>query len=227
MGKIAFQWNCRGLRSNREDIELLIHENNPAVICLQETKLSSTQNMRHTFKYHSTYYHNNSDSSDGGVGIIVQNSCPHSLLDLNTDLEVIAVHVTLGDKSYIFGSIYVSPSVTVTELQFNNLIKQFKHPYLLLGDFNAHSPLWGTQYQNSSIQWGNCSQNNTGKVIEKIIDNHDLILLNNSVILSKICCSNFLINFLKILSLLTTSKILSLQVSIYNNFSKNTFGDCI
>ena len=38
-----FQWNCRGLRSNREDIELLISKYSPAAICLQETLLTPHQ----------------------------------------------------------------------------------------------------------------------------------------------------------------------------------------
>ena len=33
------QWNCRGLRSNREEIEWLISKYSPAAICLQETLL--------------------------------------------------------------------------------------------------------------------------------------------------------------------------------------------
>ena len=37
------QWNCRGLRSNREDIELLISKYSPAAICLQETMLTPHQ----------------------------------------------------------------------------------------------------------------------------------------------------------------------------------------
>ena len=43
------QWNCRGLRSNREDIELLISKYSPAAICLQETLLTPHQTQ--TFKH--------------------------------------------------------------------------------------------------------------------------------------------------------------------------------
>ena len=48
------QWNCRGLRSNREDIELLISKYSPAAICLQETLLTAHQTQ--TFKHYSAYY---------------------------------------------------------------------------------------------------------------------------------------------------------------------------
>ena len=42
--------------------------------------------------------------------------------------------------------------------------------YLILGDFNGHSHLWGA-YQETE----------RGKVVEKLIDRHNLILLNDSV----------------------------------------------
>ena len=35
------QWNCRGLRSNREDIEILIQNYSPVALCIQETKLEN------------------------------------------------------------------------------------------------------------------------------------------------------------------------------------------
>ena len=48
------QWNYRGLRSNREDIELLISKYSPAAMCLQETMLKRDQIQ--TFKHYSAYY---------------------------------------------------------------------------------------------------------------------------------------------------------------------------
>ena len=37
------QWNCRGLRSKREDIELLISKYSSPAICLQETLLKQVK----------------------------------------------------------------------------------------------------------------------------------------------------------------------------------------
>ena len=48
------QWNCRGLRSNREDIELLMSKYSLAAMCLQETMLKRDQMQ--TFKHYSAYY---------------------------------------------------------------------------------------------------------------------------------------------------------------------------
>ena len=48
------------------------------------------------------------------------------------------------------------------------MINSFSSRYLKLGDFNVHSHLWGANQENER-----------GKVVEKLIDNHNLILLND------------------------------------------------
>ena len=46
----------------------------------------------------------------------------------------------------------------------------FLSRYSILGDFNGHSHLWGANLENEC-----------GKIVEKLIDRHNLILLNDSV----------------------------------------------
>ena len=50
------------------------------------------------------------------------------------------------------------------------MINSFSSRYLILGDFNGHSHLWGANQENER-----------GKIVEKLIDRHNLILLNDSV----------------------------------------------
>ena len=174
----VIQWNCRGLRGNREQIEILIDKYNPAAICLQETRLRHDTSQ--TFKYYSTYY-SSTDTGDGGVGILVKNTCIHSNLPLRTNLQAVAVCVTLNNKSYTICSIYIPPSQIVTAEELHNLVNQFHGPYIINGDFNAHSPLWGTTSQNNSVAWGTVSQNNLGNVVEQFLNDHDLVLLNTDL----------------------------------------------
>ena len=42
-------------------------------------------------------------------------------------------------------SVYVPPSETLNELAFDRMIKSFSSRYLVLGDFNGHSYLWGAK----------------------------------------------------------------------------------
>ena len=50
------------------------------------------------------------------------------------------------------------------------MIKSFSSRYLVFWDFNGHSHLWGANQENER-----------GKAVEKLIDSHNLILLNDSV----------------------------------------------
>ena len=79
------QWNCRGLRSNREDIELLISKYSPAAICLQETMLKRDQIQ--TFKHYSAYYEN-SINGHGGVCVLVKNNFIHSQVLITDRVEI-------------------------------------------------------------------------------------------------------------------------------------------
>ena len=50
------------------------------------------------------------------------------------------------------------------------MINSFSYLYLILGDLNGHSHLWGANQENER-----------GKIVEKLIDRHNLTLLNDSV----------------------------------------------
>ena len=50
------------------------------------------------------------------------------------------------------------------------MIKSFSSRHLILRDFNGHSHFWGANQENER-----------GKIVEKLIDRHNLILLNDSV----------------------------------------------
>ena len=161
------QWNCRGRRSNREDIELLISKYSPAAICLQETLLTPHQTQ--TFKHYSAYY-KSGINGHGGVCILVKNKFIHSQVQFQADLQALSVCITINNKRYTVASVYVPPSEAINELAFDRMIISVSSRYLILGDFNGHSHWWGANQENER-----------GKIVEKLIDRHNLILLNDSV----------------------------------------------
>ena len=85
------QWNCKGLRSRVEDFKVLMHEYNPGIICLQETKLGNS-----FFNPGLNYTIFNSPPpvgvrAHGGAAIIVNKSLQHSTIQLNTTLQAVAL----------------------------------------------------------------------------------------------------------------------------------------
>ena len=167
MANKIIQWNCRSIKANFEEMNLLVSNGKPVAICLQETFLKDTDKF--SFKYHSCYLKNleGIEKASGGVGIIVNNGVPHRTIPLNTTLQAVAVSVSVN-KTITLCSIYLPPSSPISRKKLDDLVEQLPKPYILMGDFNSHHTLWGCSHTD-----------NKGRIIEDFISNHDLVLLND------------------------------------------------
>ena len=167
MSTFLMQWNIRGLRANyASGLQPLIHTHNPQIICLQETKLSNTYDINKYKSYH--HINNNNLIAAGGSSIFVRSNLLQRHIPLTTDLQAVAVRIT-SHQPVTICSIYLPPGVIPTLKQLTDLQDQLPKPLLIVGDFNAHSPLW-------------CSGDTTdrrGKLIEDLLTKSDTFLLNN------------------------------------------------
>ena len=95
MKNTIIQWNCRGLRANYDELQLLLNDNDPAVVCLQETYLKESNNV--TFRNYNLInkFAVGDGRGTGGNTIIINNRCPSRQIHLTTNLHAIAVSVTL------------------------------------------------------------------------------------------------------------------------------------
>lgn len=162
------QWNCRGFWANFEELKHLCHDLKPSVMCLQEIKLAAS--AKSTIKGYSSY-HVSSLSVDGmpigGSSILVENNTSHQRVTLQTELQAVAVRVSLAQTITIC-SIYIPPRSPFEQQDLDHLISQLPQPFILLGDFNAHSDLWGDQRLDRA-----------GSILENILNSSDICLLNN------------------------------------------------
>ena len=161
------QWNCRGIRPRYEELLLLLTLLRPSVFCLQETFLKPDNNF--TFKGFTTYNHIHSDCrrASGGSSIFVLSSLPQREIKLKTDLQAVAVSVTL-EKEITLCSVYIPPSFDLKSEHLDSLLQQLPSPYMLLGDFNGHSLLWGSS--DTDLR---------GEEIENFISKNDICLMND------------------------------------------------
>ena len=104
--------------------------------------------------------------SHGGAAIIISKALQHNPIPLNTPLQAVALSV-LTDKRITVCSIYLPPDLNYEIRDIQTLIDQLPAPFLLLGDFNAHNPLWGGQ-----------TLDDKGKVIESLLDTNNIVLYN-------------------------------------------------
>ena len=161
------QWNCKGLRARTEELKVLIHDFNPGIICLQETMLGdSIFNPGLNFNVFNSPPPTG-ERAHGGASVIIHKSLQHSPIPLDTPLQAVALSVLLNRKISVC-SLYLLPSLDFDLHDLQSLVDQLPVPFLLLGDFNAHSPLWGRQ-----------NLDNKGKVIEDLLDRNDIALFND------------------------------------------------
>ena len=104
------QWNCRGFQANYDDITVLTQEQNPVVLCLQETFYNPNKpiNIKHFTGYHKQAVMTN-DKANGGVSTFIRNNSPQREIKLTTNLQAQAVSVTLR-KSFSICNLYIPPS---------------------------------------------------------------------------------------------------------------------
>ena len=160
------QWNCNGIRAKHEEIQRLIKELKPTTIALQETKLGAD-----TYKINNMYTIYNKGSlhqpNSGGVALIIHKNTNHKILNLQTNLQAIAATI-IDNRQTTICNIYLPPNQAFPYNELSQLIDQLEQPFLILGDVNAHDPLWGDQRTDQR-----------GKLLARLILEKDLVILNH------------------------------------------------
>ena len=155
-------WNIRGFNSNFEELKLLLSESDPAVVALQECKLEKSQL---SFRGYTPLYMRD-DASGSDAALLIRENILFTKIDLNSNVPAVAATVTL-EKTFTIVSIYLNPNSPVNKESLQALFDQLPRPFLVVGDFNAHSPTWGDPRLDTR-----------GKMVEDLLQNNNLILLN-------------------------------------------------
>ncbi|GBN33067.1 hypothetical protein AVEN_7606-3 [Araneus ventricosus] len=157
----------RGIRSKLQELKGLINYFHTVCIGLQETFLSSNNPLKlrgyNSARKDAAIGSNHS----GGVCILTSNLYPSTPLTLHTSLKAVAIQVYARTLVTVC-SVYLPPHNAIGHHDLDNLIERLPAPFLLLGDFNGHSALWGWDVTNSR-----------GRQIERLISNNCLCPLNN------------------------------------------------
>ncbi|GFY19094.1 putative RNA-directed DNA polymerase from transposon X-element [Trichonephila clavipes] len=106
-------------------------------------------------------------SPTGGVCLFTSHLYPSNVITLHTSLQAVVVRIHIHSLVTVC-CVYLPPNDVVSQVDLNRLVSQLPAPFILLGEFNGHSPLWGHDDTNSR-----------GRQIEQLISHHCLCLLNN------------------------------------------------
>ena len=105
-------------------------------------KKSDNINLKH-YSVYSTYV-DEDERAAGGSTLPVRDNILHIYVNLNTDLQAVAVRITL-DKTITLCSVYIPPNASLSLTQLKYLVDQLPTPFIIMGDFNGHNPLWGSK----------------------------------------------------------------------------------
>jgi exonuclease III len=142
------QWNCNGFNIRREEVRVLTSNFNPMCIFVQETHFKPTDSpvLQNYSFYRSDDLSGN--RSHGGVATAVLDSVFSSQVPLTTPLQAVAVQVHIP-QPVTFCNVYLPEWAPVTSANLDHLVAQLPRPFVLLGDFNAHNPLWGGTHNST------------------------------------------------------------------------------
>ncbi|GFV03612.1 putative RNA-directed DNA polymerase from transposon X-element [Trichonephila clavipes] len=159
-------WNCRGLRI-RLDLKSIISTYQPACVALRESFLKSAMTLQ-VRGYNCVQLDVDGDTSpNGGVCLFTSHLYPSNVVTLHTSLQAVAVRIHIHSLVTVC-CVYLPLNDVVPQVDLNQLVSQLPAPFILLGDFNGPSPLWGHDDTNSR-----------GRQIEQLISDHCLCRLNH------------------------------------------------
>ncbi|GBO37413.1 putative RNA-directed DNA polymerase from transposon X-element, partial [Araneus ventricosus] len=161
-------WNCHGFRTHIDDIKNIINKYLPICIALQETYLTPEKDPK--IKNYSIQRKDNIQNGRavGGVALLYSQRFSSRPLALDTTLQAVAIQIDIKMLLTIC-AIYIPPNLTINQNELNTLVCQLPAPFIIMGDLNGHSSLWGSRDTNVR-----------GFQIEKFISDHNLCLLNDS-----------------------------------------------
>lgn len=168
------QWNLNGYFKRLPELKQLISIYHPTVIAIQETHLlhKHKTSVHHYKIFRHDHINPNHNHANGGVALLVSDLTNPQLLHTSSNIQNVAVSARIPQLSstpITLCSIYIPPSQNISSADLSNLISSLPPPFVLFGDFNAHSHTWGSSYANSH-----------GNVVDQILtSNTDIFLLNN------------------------------------------------
>ncbi|XP_049316160.1 RNA-directed DNA polymerase from mobile element jockey isoform X1 [Bactrocera dorsalis] len=162
------QWNLKGLFNNYPDLNILINEFSPHVIALQETHLPTNKTAYTPHKYIG-YFHNlpQNKSAKQGIALFIKKHIKHKRIPVFSNISAIAIEINIGFKFSIV-TCYIPPNQKFTAGELIGVINAAPAPTIIIGDFNAWSPLWGSTFSNGR-----------GQIMEDVILSKNLFVLND------------------------------------------------
>ena len=109
-----------------------------------------------------------SQRSKGGTAVAIKKKITQKRLNIRTTIQVVALEVYLiGKGKRTVCSFYLPLTDQMTKEDMRDLLEQLPAPMILLGDFNTHNLLWGSEKMYTR-----------GRMMEKVLIRYNILYIN-------------------------------------------------
>jgi hypothetical protein len=107
------------------------------------------------------------DGHERSTAILIVKRVHYEIVNVNIDLQITVVKL-FKQKVYTVCSLYL-PHNPIRKETLTDLITQLPAPFLILGDMNAKSPIWGNNVTDER-----------GNIFEKLLLENNICILNDN-----------------------------------------------
>lgn len=158
----------------------MIDKENPKVFAFCETWLTKNDNFE--IRDYIIERKDRTEQRGGGLAICIHNSMQYRKIKLNekqnNKIETIAIKISYKKKWLNILLIY-NPCNNIEQQEIEHYTEQLQNPKLIIGDFNAHHPLWNP---NNNIR----TANKTGINLYNFITQNNLMLITPPGLITRI-----------------------------------------
>lgn len=163
--------NCNSLYARLPEVKLLLYTCKPSLMCLSETWVKD--DFLPTFVGYRPFWRNRAGHGGGVCTLVSAGLCCSEIRLLPFHggyLEVQAIQLRLNSGDQLSVLNVYNPVAPVTYPELQHYVDQLHPPFLIAGDFNAHSSLLSSA----------CPRPNaTGRSLEMLLNNNAISLLND------------------------------------------------
>lgn len=163
------QWNCDGYFLHLDDVKLLIHDYDPCVVALVETHLKShqTATLRSMNVYRKDEDLSDHENAKRGVLLAIRDDVFSEEIVIDSTIRLVVARVSFP-RDLCVCCLYLPPGEALDEGELRDALRQIPRPFILCGDVNARSPLWGSDVT--------CPR---GEILERLLEDFSLIPIND------------------------------------------------
>lgn len=147
---------------------MYLYTKKPDILCLCETMIKNHEPK--FIGYNCIWKHRVGDK--GGLAILIRHDISFTPVQFdvhpNNGLEIQIIEIGSVSGNIRIANIY-NPHKSIYIQEFNHYLDILGSKFIMIGDFNAHSPLWDRSERS----------NTTGRNIEIILDTHNIGILND------------------------------------------------